>query len=135
MGGWQKVHLWVGAMGVLLFLVSGAYMNSNFPDLYGGNMMVRMMYRANHVYLLLGSLVNLGLAMVTLAPLLGAWRWVRGGASLLLVVGNLLLLFAFWWEPAAQRIDRPLTFWGLILLMAGTGALLLAWFKRDAETG
>lgn len=34
-------------------------MRASFPDLYAGNEAVRYMYRANHIYLLFASVLNL----------------------------------------------------------------------------
>jgi hypothetical protein len=54
----RKLHLIVGLAGVAVFLATGLYMHARFPALYGGNEALRFMYRANHVYLLLASLIN-----------------------------------------------------------------------------
>ncbi len=96
MTGLQKLHLLTGSVGFFLFLVTGAYMNNNFPVLYDGDDMVRMMYRANHIYLLLASLVHVmcGLSMPIASS--NRWCWIQGLGSALLVIGFVLLLVAFY---------------------------------------
>ena len=43
------LHLITGLAAFGIFLVSGFYMYSGFPELYGNNEAIHYMYRANHV--------------------------------------------------------------------------------------
>ena len=54
----RKLHFAVGLVGAVAFLVTGIYMNAGFPELYGANEVLRYIYRSNHVYILLASLIN-----------------------------------------------------------------------------
>ena len=77
----RKLHFVVGLAGVVAFLVTGAYMRAGFPDLYAANEVLRYLYRSNHVYVLLASLVNVALG-VHLTPAPPGWRATRFAARL-----------------------------------------------------
>jgi hypothetical protein len=106
--------------GVLVFLGTGVYLITHFPELHGGNDGVRFQFRANHVYILLSSLLNWGLGLYVVAKESG---WRRGaqrlGSMLLLAVPGLLVA-AFFIEPARGSPDRPLTLLAMVLLLGGT---------------
>jgi len=65
------LQLDVGGAGVLAFLGTGVYMATHFPAAYAGGEHIRYLYRANHVYVLAGSLVNIALGCY--------WPIVRAG--------------------------------------------------------
>src|SRR5262247_3362636 len=91
----RRVHFAVGLVGVVAFLATGAYMRAGFPDLYAGNEVLRYLYRSNHVYILLASLVNVALG-VHLAPAPPGWRaTVSLVGSFLVIVAPVVLCFAF----------------------------------------
>ena len=61
----QRSHLVIGGVFLILFLLTGGYMFTQFPELYQGREEIRMMFRATHIYILMSALVNLmcGLAL------------------------------------------------------------------------
>jgi len=85
------------------------------------------MYRANHIYLLLASLVGitLGLHWTGARP---GWRGKLGviGACLVLAAA-VALAGAFFVEPPQGSPDRPITFFGVLFALAG---VLLQWPNR-----
>lgn len=120
----RNVHYLIGALTLILFIVSGQYMGLRYqgfvvPELYGHNEVVRYLFRANHIYLLLPALVNLLLgSYLTLSPQRGR-RVVQYIGSGLLFVSTLLLLAAFVIEPPQPSPDRPLSYYGLIAVFGG----------------
>ena len=72
----RKLHFAMGLAGVVAFLATGLYMNAGFPDLYGANEVLRYLYRSNHVYILLASLINVALGVHLKAAAAG-WRRSR----------------------------------------------------------
>src|SRR5207344_1862670 len=94
----KSLHLWVGVGGVLAFLGTGAWMATHFPAAYEGHEAIRYMYRANHVYLLLGSLINLAVGIYRTGSCPG-WRGIVALAgSPLMLAAPLVLLAAFFFE-------------------------------------
>ena len=115
----RKVHFAVGLLGIVAFLATGAYMNAGFPDLYAGNEVLRYLYRSNHVYILLASLVNVALG-VHLAPAAPGWRaTVLLAGSVLALAAPVVLCFAFFVEAPVAQPERVWTLAGVAALAAG----------------
>lgn len=120
----RSVHFLVGVLGVLVFLGTGVYMRSGFPELYAGNEALRFMYRASHVYLLFASLVNIVLGVYLVTPRRG-WRAVLSRiGSALTVLSPILLCYAFFAEVPTASPERTLTALGVIFSALGVVAQL-----------
>ena len=127
----RSVHLLVGIGGVLAFLGTGAWMATHFPAAYSGGETIRYMYRANHVYLLLASLVNLAIGMYRGLSRPG-WRGnLALAGSALVLAAPFVLLYAFFVEPAHGVPERPATLIGAVVLLAG---VLAQWPNRPRPT-
>lgn len=125
----KSLHLLIGLGGALAFLGTGAYMATHFPAAYEGHEAVRYMYRANHVYLLLGSLVNLAVGIYRPGSRPG-WRGIVGGVgSALLLAAPFVLLYAFFFEAPRGTPERAATLLGVFLLLVG---VLAQWPNRAA---
>ena len=129
----RRAHLLVGALGVLVFLGTGLYMRLGFPDLYAGNEALRYMYRANHIYLLLGSLVNVVLGIYLAAPESGWRALLSRTGSVLAVISPMLLAYAFFAEVPKASPERVLTALGVFSLAAGVVAQLPSYRVRGAR--
>ena len=127
----RSLHLLVGIGGLLAFLGTGAWMATHFPGAYAGGETIRYMYRANHVYLLLASLVNLAIGMYRGGSRPG-WRGnLALAGSALVVAAPFLLLYAFFVEPGHGVPERPATLIGAVMLLAG---VLSQWPNRSSRT-
>jgi heme A synthase len=117
-------HLLVGVLSVLAFLATGLYMRANFPALYADNEALRYIYRANHIYLLLASLVNIALGVYLVAPKSG-WRALlsRVGSGLVLLA-PFVLCYAFFVEAPKASPERLFTALGVVLVSLGVVAQL-----------
>ena len=115
----QKSHLAVGILGVLVFLGTGLYMENGFPELYAGNETVRYLYRANHIYLLLASLLNLALGC-RLTVFAQSWpRRLGALASMFLLIAPALLGLAFFLDPPRASPQRLVTAFGIYAAFGG----------------
>lgn len=118
----KSLHLLVGLGGGLAFLGTGAYMATHFPAAYEGHETIRYMYRANHVYLLLGSLINLAVGIYRPGSRPG-WRGgVALAGSALLLAAPFVLLYAFFFEAPRDTPERAATLIGVLLLLVGVVA-------------
>jgi hypothetical protein len=128
----RSLHLLVGLAGVLAFLGTGAYMATHFPAAYEGHDAIRYMYRANHVYLLLGSLVNIAVGIYRTGTLPG-WRGIIGRAgSSFMLAAPFVLLYAFFFEAPRGTPERAATLLGVLLLLIG---VLAQWPNRAPRSG
>src|SRR5215510_2065351 len=115
----RSLHLVFGVGGVLAFLGTGAYMATHFPAAYSGGESIRYLYRANHVYLLLASLVNLAIGIYRGGTRPG-WRGnLALAGSALALAAPLVLFYAFFTEPPRGVPERPATLIGALMLLAG----------------
>jgi len=128
----RSLHLLVGIGGVLAFLGTGAYMATHFPAAYESHEAIRYTYRANHVYLLLGSLINLAVGIYRTGTRPG-WRGTIGLAgSVLILAAAFVLLYAFFFEAPRGVPERPATFVGILMLLVG---VLAQWTNRSPAGG
>jgi hypothetical protein len=118
----RKLHLGVGLAGIVAFLATGIYMRAGFPDLYGSNEAVRYLYRANHVYVLLASLVNVALGVYLVAGRTGWRAAVTMGGSILALAAPVVLCFAFFFEAPSATPERVLTLLGVAGVAVGVAA-------------
>jgi len=117
----QYVHLSVGTLGLLLFIVQGQYMANILavPELGDG---ARLMYRTGHIYLMLASALNV-FAGCYLPHSRGK---LQTGASLLLLLAPLMLIYSFFAESTSAELDRPATVFAMYFLFAAAVMLLQA---------
>ena len=107
-------------------------MATHFPAAYESHEAIRYMYRANHVYLLLASLINIALGIYRTGTRPG-WRGIVGlaGSALILAV-PLVLLYAFFFEAPRGTPERAATLIGAVMLLAG---VLAQWPNRAPGGG
>jgi hypothetical protein len=127
---WRTLHFVVGMAGVAAFLATGVYMRAGFPDLYAANEVLRYLYRSNHVYVLLASLVNVALG-VHLTPVAPGWRaMVSVIGSLLALASPAVLCFAFFVEAPLASPERVWTLLGVAMVAAGIALHVLGGARR-----
>ena len=115
----RKLHLAVGILTVVIFIVTGQIMHFHQPPLKTLSDAERLMFRSRHIYILASGLVNLILGLY-----LQTWESWRGSVqrigSVLLVGSPLLLVPAFWHDPGTDlRAHLWLSSFGLFALFAG----------------
>jgi hypothetical protein len=122
----RRLHLSIGVLGVLVFLGTGIYMRQHFPQAYAANEALRYIYRANHVYLLLASLVNVALGL-NVAVARDGWRMgVATFGSWLALASPFVLTYGFFFEAPLGRPDRIITALGIFAVAIGVVAQLVA---------
>ena len=114
----RSSHFWTGLVGFAVFLATGLYMRLGFPELYGANEVVRYHYRANHIYILLASLINLALGCYFQLGVGWRKKTARLG-SLLLLSAPVVLVAAFFIEAPKGAPDRVLTLIGIFMVFIG----------------
>jgi NADH:ubiquinone oxidoreductase subunit 6 (subunit J) len=109
----------VGVATIVVFLMTGVYLRWRVPALYGDDAVIHSLFRANHVYILLSGLINLGIG--TYVVLHGS-RWRRNlqlAGSCLLLAAPVVLLLAFIFEPPRATPARYVTAVGVLILFLG----------------
>ena len=120
------IHCVTGLLFLLIFLATGQYMASLFPGLYEGNEVIRVLYRANHIYLLMAALINLALGIYLIQHGKNDRKYLQWFASVLIVISPMLLLYGFFFESTSTELERPATFWGVVFMLSGVLLNVLA---------
>jgi len=118
---WRNLHLLIGGVGLVLFMLQGQYM----ARILGVEMLpdaARMMYRSAHIYLLMACVANIGAGyfMTSIAPVSHLQRLI----GIILLLAPALFIWSFFTESTSVTLDRPIAKTGLYLLF-GTAVLLL----------
>lgn len=116
----KLLHLIVGALVLVAFLLTGQYMD--YLDVRSGALGegARMMFRSRHIYLLLAGLVNLGVGSYFSERGQGWRRDLQLLGSALVVAAPALMLAAFFTEPGVPGLRRHFTLPAIIILSVGT---------------
>ncbi len=103
----RRLHLLVGTIALLGFLLTGQYMDRVHAHLEGMPDGPRLLYRSAHIYLLFAALLNLLLgAYLRLATRRGV-RLAQQIASVAILSLPVLFAAAFFREPALSELERP----------------------------
>lgn len=116
----KLLHQTTGLLAVVVFLLTGQYLEIYYPDMDAVNDGMRMLFRSRHIYILLAGLVNLGIGTYFSYR---RERWRRAlqlTGSLLLLLAPFLLIAAFFYEPRLANLQRMFTLPAIVCLLAGT---------------
>jgi magnesium-transporting ATPase (P-type) len=116
----DRLHLVFGIVLFVVFLVTGRFMRWDFPDKEIIAPEFRILMRSRHIYILLSSLIHilLGVYLQIRAP---AWRRnLQIFASVLLMGGSVLLVWAFVYETYVLRQYSEVSRFALYATLAGT---------------
>ena len=115
----KRFHLGFGAFFLLVFVLTGQYMDHVHGHLDGMDVGPRLLYRTRHIFILFVALLHLALGTY-LQPgsrptrLLGQWV----GSSLIALSGGLFVA-GFVYEPGWRDLHTPFTHWGAYSVLAG----------------
>lgn len=138
----SKVHIAIGLISIAVFLYTGSDMRRIIKETDKAReaegvtvekrvelVEVRSGMRANHVYIMFTALINLALGFY-LTDHKEAWRRIaRIIGSLVIIVGNPVLIATYFMEDKAT-VDRPIMTFAVIFIFS---AVLLHGVSRLAE--
>jgi len=122
----KRFHLVFGFSMFIVFLLTGQYMDKVHNHLEGVEDGVRLLYRTRHIFILMASLIHIGIGLYY-ETRMGQWqRRIQTAGSSLLVIGTLLLVIAFINEPRNRDMETPYTHWGMYVILLG---VILHWLS------
>ncbi len=122
----RRLHLAVGVLTVIAFLITGQFMGHHTPPMAALSDSSRLMFRSRHIYILGAGLVNLLLGLYLQRQARGWRRVVQAIGSAFLIAAPALLVVAFTVEPARGfRAEMRWSQDGLFLLFLGSMAHLV----------
>ena len=116
----KRFHLIFGCVVIIIFILTGQYMDKFLQHLDGMADGPRMMYRTRHIYILLSGLLNLAIgAYFSYRPT--RWRrLLQFAGSALIVAATALFITGFFWEPKLAGLETPWSGQGVYLIAYGT---------------
>lgn len=129
----KRFHLIFGLVVVVIFILTGQYMDKFLQHLVGMADGPRMLYRSRHIYILLSGLLNLGIGTYFVS---GTTRWRRilqFAGSGLIVVATALFVVGFFAEPKLANLETPWSGQGIYLLAYGTLLHLISGLGKAAR--
>ncbi len=126
-----RAHRLIGWLSFAVFLATGFYLHFHVIDLIRGDESARFTLRANHIYILMGALLNLVLAIGSPAPGRGVRGGIRKLGHVLILAAPAALFVAFVREgakPTAHLLERPLTVAGVFALVLGV-LFIVGWAR------
>ncbi|MCI0707241.1 MAG: hypothetical protein L0Y80_07150 [Ignavibacteriae bacterium] len=126
----KSAHLIFGIATLIVFLATGLYMRANFPALYESNDAIRFIFRANHLYILFSSLLNVALGLYATYRDSGWKLKLQLAGSYLLLAAAPIFIAAFFIEPPQASPMRPLTLVAAFLTLGGMLAHLVGGYKK-----
>jgi hypothetical protein len=114
-----KIHLIFGILVVIIFLLTGQYMDKNFNHLKDMELMNRALFRAGHLYILLFGLINAALGSHLKLSKITWINLIQKFGSLVVFGATILVIYGFFTELPTNDIERPLTRFSLYLILFG----------------
>jgi hypothetical protein len=122
----KKFHAVFGLVVVIIFLLTGQYMDKYLQHLHGMLDGPRMLYRTRHIFILLAGLLHIGIGTYFTSETMQMRRAMQVAGSVLIVVATVLFVVAFFYEPKLEDLNTPLSHWGMYAIFGGTFLHLLS---------
>ena len=129
----KKVHLIFGILVLMIFVLTGQYMDRHFNHLVGMPDAPRLLYRTRHIFILFSGLLNLALAASCTTRFELRQRILQTLGSLLIIGASILFIVAFFYEPRLQDLDTPLSHRGAYMIAGGTLFHLFSSLRQGRE--
>jgi hypothetical protein len=115
----KRFHLIFGLVVLVVFLLTGQYMDRFHEHLRYTPDGPRMLYRTRHIFILLSGLLHLGIGSYISYR---AEKWRRALqylGSVLITIAPVLLTIGFFYEPHLQGLYAPFSKRAIIMLAVG----------------
>ena len=122
----KRFHLIFGLLLVIVFLLTGQYMDKVHNHLKGMADGPRMLYRTRHIFILLSALLHLGIGSYFTYRLERTRRILQLLGSLLITIAPVLFVIGFFQEPKMLGLYTPLSHKAMYLIAIGTLLHLLS---------
>lgn len=118
----KRFHLVFGLVVLVVFLLTGQYMDRFHEHLRYTPDGPRMLYRTRHIFILMSGLLHLGIGSYFSLRVQTWRRALQILGSALITVAPVLFTIGFFYEPGLEGLHAPLSKIGVIV--TAVGALL-----------
>jgi hypothetical protein len=129
----KKAHLIFGLAVVIVFLLTGQYMDKHFNHMVGVPDAPRLLYRTRHIFILLSGLLNLGIGAYFTYRIETWRRAIQLLGSLFIFTASWLFMIGFFYEPTLPNLRTPLSHYGAYAIAAGALLHVISGMKVKDE--
>ena len=104
----KRFHLIFGLTVLLVFLLTGQYMDKFHNHLEHMADGPRMLYRTRHIFILMSGLLHVGIGTYFSSRPTATRRALQITGSTLITVATVLFTIAFFYEPHLEALSTPL---------------------------
>jgi len=116
----RRFHLIFGLTVLVVFLLTGQYMDRVHYHLMYMSDGPRMLYRTRHIFILMSGLLHVGIGTYFRYRLTGVRRALQISGSILITIAPVIFTIAFFYEPHLEELHTPLSLAGTITIAVGT---------------
>lgn len=116
----KRFHLVFGLVVLIVFLLTGQYMDRYHNHLEFMADGPRMLYRSRHIFILMSGLLHLGIGTYFISRPTNTRRALQITGSMLITVATVLFTVAFFHEPGLEGLQNHLSLPGMIMIAVGT---------------
>jgi len=125
-----KYHFWLGLSGIIVFILTGQYMDHFHNHLEGMADGPRLLYRSAHIYLLLTSLCNVFYSHANSQNVIHA-NWLNWVISLTLLCAPVFMTLEFFYGAHSINEERTFLRIGVYSLFASAVLLVAARLREQ----
>ena len=127
----KRFHIIFGLIVLVVFLLTGQYMDRYHQHLMYMPDGPRMMYRSRHIFILMSGLLHVGIGSY-FKYRLQTWRRVlQVIGSVLITIAPVVFTIAFFYEPTLRDLENPLALLGAIAMAVGALLHLIGGAKEE----
>ncbi|HEX3184085.1 MAG TPA: hypothetical protein VHQ94_04775 [Pyrinomonadaceae bacterium] len=116
----KRFHLIFGLTVLVVFLLTGQYMDRFHYHLMYMSDGPRMLYRTRHIFILMAGLVHVGIGSYFTSRPTRIRRALQITGSILITIAPVIFTIAFFYEPHLEELHTPLSLAGTIMIAVGT---------------
>jgi hypothetical protein len=116
----KRFHVVFGLVVLIVFLLTGQYMDRVHQHLMYMADGPRLLYRTRHIFILMAGLLQLGIGTYFSSRPTTTRRALQITGSILITVATVLFTIAFFYEPRLEDLHTPLSLAGTIMIAVGT---------------
>jgi hypothetical protein len=116
----RRFHLIFGLTVLVVFLLTGQYMDRYHNHLEFMADGPRMLYRSRHIFILLSGLLHLGIGTYFSPRPTASRRALQISGSILITIATVVFTIAFFYEPRQAGLQNSLALTGTIMIAVGT---------------
>lgn len=130
-----KIHFFFGILVVIVFVLTGQYMDRFYNHLQDMEPMQRALFRTGHLYILLFGLINASLGAYFKRVKNGVWSKIQLVGSIIMLFATCSIIYSFFTELPPVEINRPIAAYSLYAILLSVtihGAVSLFYKKQDS---